>query len=259
MFPVDRIWNCIRDEVQKKIQLEVLLESFLHEAVQVHTSLEKSLAFLLGKKLGTPMLTEAVLCELANEVLQTDFRIGDFIRSDLEAFKVRDPACKQYHMPLLYYKGFHALEAYRISHFLWNRGRSELAFYLQSRISEVFNVDIHPAAQIGAGIMLDHGTGIVIGETAVIEDHVSILHEVTLGGTGKIAGDRHPKIRSGVLIGAGAKILGNIEVGEGARVASGSLVLKDVPAHCTVAGVPAQLIGKCKENQPVLEMNQRIL
>ena len=159
-------------------------------------------------------------------------------------------------MPLLYFKGFHALEAFRVAHDLWVRGRRELALYLQSRISEVFSVDIHPAAQVGAGILLDHATGLVIGETAVINDNVSILHEVTLGGTGKETGDRHPKIRSGVWIGAGAKILGNVEIGEGAKVAAGSMVRSDVPPRCTVAGVPAQIVGKCNEEQPALEMNQ---
>jgi len=201
-------------------------------------------------------VTEVFLRDVINDSMAADASIGTSIRTDLQAFRERDPACVRYSIPLLYFKGFHALQAYRVGHFLWQQGRSELALYLQSRVSEVFAVDIHPAAQIGSGILLDHATGLVIGETAVVGDHVSLLHEVTLGGTGKETGDRHPKIRSGVLIGAGAKILGNVEIGEGAKVAAGSMVLNDVPAHCTVAGVPAQPVGECSEGQPALEMNQ---
>ena len=253
---VDPIWDAIRQEVEQKIQLEPLLASFLHAAVLAHDSLEQSLSLHLAHKLGAPALTEVFLRDVIDDSMAADASIGASIRADLQAFRERDPACARYSVPLLYFKGFHALEAHRIGHFLWHQGRSELALYLQSRVSEVFAVDIHPAAEIGSGILLDHATGLVIGETAVVEDHVSLLHEVTLGGTGKATGDRHPKIRSGVLIGAGAKILGNVEIGEGAKVAAGSMVLNDVPAHCTVAGVPAQPVGECKESQPALEMNQ---
>jgi len=253
---VDPIWDAIRQEVEQKIQLEPLLASFLRAAVLAHGTLEQSLSLHLTHKLGAPTLTEVFLRDVIDDSMAADARIGASIRSDLQAFRERDPACARYSVPLLYFKGFHALQAYRIEHFLWHQERSELALYLQSRVSEVFAVDIHPAAQIGSGILLDHATGLVIGETAVVGDHVSLLHEVTLGGTGKATGDRHPKIRSGVLIGAGAKILGNVEIGEGAKVAAGSMVLNDVPAHCTVAGVPAQPVGECKESQPALEMNQ---
>ena len=253
---VDPIWDAIRQEVEQKIQLEPLLASFLHAAVLTHDSLEQSLSLHLAHKLGAPALTEVFLRDVIDDSMAADASIGASIRSDLQAFRERDPACARYSVPLLYFKGFHALQAYRIEHLLWHQERSELALYLQSRVSEVFAVDIHPAAQIGSGILLDHATGLVIGETAVVGDHVSLLHEVTLGGTGKATGDRHPKIRSGVLIGAGAKILGNVEIGEGAKVAAGSMVLNDVPAHCTVAGVPAQPVGECKESQPALEMNQ---
>jgi len=253
---VDPIWDAIRQEVEQKIQLEPLLASFLHAAVLAHVTLEQSLSLHLAHKLGAPALTEVFLRDVIDDSMAADASIGASIRSDLQAFRERDPACARYSVPLLYFKGFHALQAYRIGHFLWHQERSELALYLQSRVSEVFAVDIHPAAQIGSGILLDHATGLVIGETAVVGDHVSLLHEVTLGGTGKATGDRHPKIRSGVLIGAGAKILGNVEIGEGAKVAAGSMVLNDVPAHCTVAGVPAQPVGECKESQPALEMNQ---
>ncbi len=253
---VDPIWDAIRQEVEQKIQLEPLLASFLQAAVLAHGTLEQSLSLHLAHKLGAPTLTEVFLRDVIDDSMAADASIGASIRADLQAFRERDPACARYSVPLLYFKGFHALEAHRIGHFLWHQGRSELALYLQSRVSEVFAVDIHPAAEIGSGILLDHATGLVIGETAVVEDHVSLLHEVTLGGTGKATGDRHPKVRSGVLIGAGAKILGNVEIGEGAKVAAGSMVLNDVPAHCTVAGVPAQPVGECKESQPALEMNQ---
>jgi serine O-acetyltransferase len=253
---VDPIWDAIRQEVEQKIQLEPLLASFLQAAVLAHGTLEQSLSLHLAHKLGAPTLTEVFLRDVIDDSMAADASIGASIRADLQAFRERDPACARYSVPLLYFKGFHALEAHRIGHFLWHQGRSELALYLQSRVSEVFAVDIHPAAEIGSGILLDHATGLVIGETAVVEDHVSLLHDVTLGGTGKVTGDRHPKVRSGVLIGAGAKILGNVEIGEGAKVAAGSMVLNDVPAHCTVAGVPAQPVGECKESQPALEMNQ---
>ena len=256
MHPVDPIWECIRREASVKIEQEPLLASFFHDSVQVHDSLEECLSLQLARKLGSAMLAEKFLYDVMIDSMRSVGGIGVLIRSDLQAFRERDPACNQYSMPLLYFKGFHALEAFRIGHSLWIEGRTELALYLQSRISEVFSVDIHPAARIGAGILLDHATGLVIGETAVVEDHVSILHEVTLGGTGKEIGDRHPKIRSGVLIGAGAKILGNVEVGEGAKVAAGSMVLNDVPARSTVAGVPAEIVGQCNEMQPALEMNQ---
>ena len=251
MHPVDPIWECIRREARVKIEQEPLLASFFHDSVQVHDSLEECLSLQLARKLGSAMLAEKFLYDVMIDSMRSVDRIGALIRSDLQAFRERDPACNQYSMPLLYFKGFHALEAFRIGHSLWIEGRTELALYLQSRISEVFSVDIHPAARIGAGILLDHATGLVIGETAVVEDHVSILHEVTLGGTGKEIGDR-----SGVLIGAGAKILGNVEVGEGAKVAAGSMVLNDVPARSTVAGVPAEIVGQCNEMQPALEMNQ---
>ena len=253
---VDPIWDAIRQEVEQEIQLEPLLASFFRTAVLAHNTLEQSLSLHLAHKLGAPTVTEVFLRDVINDSMAADASIGASIRTDLQAFRERDPACVRYSVPLLYFKGFHALQAYRVGHFLWHQGRSELALYLQSRVSEVFAVDIHPAAQIGSGILLDHATGLVIGETAVVGDHVSLLHEVTLGGTGKATGDRHPKIRSGVLIGAGAKILGNVEIGEGAKVAAGSMVLNDVPAHCTVAGVPAQPVGECKESQPALEMNQ---
>ncbi|MDP9128589.1 MAG: serine O-acetyltransferase, partial [Pseudomonadota bacterium] len=177
---------------------------------------------------------------------------------DLIAITERDPAAKNILVPFLFFKGFRALQAYRVAHWLWRMERRTLASYFQSRISSCFVVDIHPAAVIGKGIMMDHAHGVVIGETAVVEDNVSFLHNVTLGGTGKEKGDRHPKIRSGVMIGAGAKILGNIEIGAGARVAAGSLVLKNVAPHVTVAGVPARIIGNAGCESPAQEMDQTL-
>ena len=184
--------------------------------------------------------------------------MGASVRADIQAVVARDPACRGFSVPLLYFKGFHSIQAYRVAHHYWVRDRKALALYLQSRISEVFAVDIHPGARIGKGILFDHATSIVIGETTVIDDDFSMLHEVTLGGTGKAGGDRHPKIGRGVLIGAGAKVLGNVTIGEGAKVGAGSVVLDDVPPHCTVAGVPAKPVGYPAHALPALEMDQAI-
>jgi serine O-acetyltransferase len=174
---------------------------------------------------------------------------------DLRAVRERDPACRSYLQPFLYFKGFVALEASRVAHSLWKQGREILAFHLQNRISEILQVDIHPAACLGLGLFLDHATGIVIGETTVIGDRVSILQSVTLGGNGKERGNRHPKIGRGVLISVGAKILGNIRVGEEARIAAGSVVLNDVPAHTTVAGVPARIVRGPACIEPAMAMD----
>ena len=190
------------------------------------------------------------------QILEDAPALGEAFRADLAAVVDRDPACQRAVDPLLYFKGFHALQTYRFAHALWHEGRRDFALYLQSQSSRAYGVDIHPAAQIGRGIMLDHATGIVVGETAVIGDQTSILHNVTLGGSGKEAGDRHPKIGCGVMIGAGAKILGNIRVGDCARVAAGSVVLKDVPARTTVAGVPAKVVGMAGCQEPARAMNQ---
>ena len=184
------------------------------------------------------------------------------IRADLTAFCERDPACDRYSLPLLYLKGFLGLQSYRIAHWLWQRGRSELALYIQGRVSEVFGMDIHPAADIGKGIMIDHATSVVVGETAVVKDNVSMLHEVTLGGTGKDSGDRHPKVMCGVLLGAGAKVLGNVTIGQGAKIAAGSVVLTDVPAHQTYAGIPAKATGEVLDSasghEPAFDMDHSL-
>lgn len=251
----DGFWDQIQSEARHEAEHEPMLVSFLFASVLRHEKLEDALGVILANKLHTPDLPAILLCDLINEVLADDTAIRASIRADLLAARTRDPAARGYAQPFLYYKGFHALQAYRVAHWLWVRGRQALAAHLQNRISEAFGVDVHPAALIGSGVLIDHGTSVVIGETAVVEDYVSLLHEVTLGGTGKETGDRHPKVRRGVLIGAGAKILGNVEVGRGAKVGAGSIVLTDVPAHTTVAGVPARVVGRCTVPEPALHMD----
>ncbi len=255
----DPIWEAIRTEVQEDAAREPLLASLLHATVLRHASLEDALAFHLAGKLEDPNLSAMLIREVFDEAMTKDPSIGAAARRDLRAVSERDPAsAARLATVLLYFKGYHALQSYRVAHWLWTQGRRALALYFQSRISQAFAVDVHPAARIGAGIFIDHGTSVVIGETAVVEDDVSMLHEVTLGGTGKQTGDRHPKVRRGVLIGTGAKILGNVEVGEGAKVGAGSVVLEDVPPHCTVAGVPAEVVGRPSVEQPALEMDHRL-
>jgi len=255
---VDPVWESIVEEVQREVKGEPILASFLHATILKHRRLEDALSFHLAGKLATASLPSMLIREVIDEAFDDDASIGEALRADVCAVRERDPATDSYAVPLLYFKGWHALQSYRVAHWLWRRGRKSLALYLQNRISEAFGVDVHPAAQIGSGILIDHGTSVIIGETAVIEDHVSMLHEVTLGGTGKETGDRHPKIRRGVLIGTGAKILGNVEVGTGAKVGAGSVVLNDVPAHATVAGVPAKVVGRVEVAEPALEMNHRL-
>lgn len=254
----DFIWNSIRDEVTRQVQAEPILASFLHATILKHQRLEDSLSFHLATKLDTPSLSPMLIREFIDETYSGDPAIGEATRADLQAVRDRDPASRGFSEPFLYFKGFHALQSYRVAHSLWKQGRQELAIHLQSRIAEVFAVDIHPAARIGKGIMIDHATSVVIGETAVVEDNVSMLHEVTLGGTGKQTGDRHPKIRHGVMIGAGAKILGNIEIGEGAKIGAGSVVTDPIPAHTTAVGVPARVVGRPEYDEPAREMNQRL-
>ncbi|NCO17724.1 MAG: serine O-acetyltransferase, partial [Alphaproteobacteria bacterium] len=208
--------------------------------------------------LASREMSEQILREIADEAYQSDPNLGQVARADLVAVLDRDPACHRYLQPLLFFKGYQAVQAYRVGHWLWGAGRTDLAYFVQMRVSEVFGVDIHPAAKIGRGVMIDHAHSIVIGETAVVGDNVSMLHSVTLGGTGKQDGDRHPKIGDGVMIGAGAKILGNIHVGHCSRIAAGSVVLQDVPACSTVAGVPARVVGEAGCAQPAVMMDQVI-
>lgn len=233
---------------------EPILSSFLYASVLSHDCLERALSFVLANRLEDPTLLATQLIDIFNDVMMNDVDIRRSIRLDAQAFKGRDPSCAQYSWALLYLKGYHSLQSYRIAHVLWNQGRKVLALALQSRISEVFAVDIHPAAKIGEGILLDHGTGLVIGETAVIGNWVSLMQGVTLGGTGKEHGDRHPKIGQGALLGAGATILGNINVGEGAMIAAGSLVLKHVPSHSMAVGNPAKVVGYMEKEDPSLTM-----
>ena len=252
------IWNQIRDEAARDAQREPALASFLFTVVLSHQRLEDALSYTLASKLGSCTVTALTLRDLIDAVFASDPAIGVAFRADLQAVVTRDPACRGYSVPLLYFKGFHSLQAYRVAHFYWASDRKSLALYLQSRISEAFAVDIHPGARIGKGILFDHATSVVIGETAVVDDDFSMLHEVTLGGTGKAGGDRHPKIRRGVMIGAGAKVLGNVIVGVGAKIGAGSVVLEDVPPHCTVAGVPARQVGYPVHAMPALEMDQSL-
>lgn len=254
----DLIWDTIRQEAEDETKREPMLAGFLYATIMNHGSLEDALSFLLSSKLGSSTLPDTSVRDLIDEAYREDPTIADSIREDISAVCDRDPACQGFSSILLYYKGYHALQAYRAAHYFWNQGRKSLATFLQSRISEVFAVDIHPAARIGKGILIDHATSVVIGETAVVEDYVSMLHEVTLGGTGKATGDRHPKVRRGVLISAGAKILGNVEIGENAKVGSGAVVLDDVEPHTTVVGVPAKAVGHPDSVSPALEMNHRI-
>lgn len=256
--PCDPVWTQVRDEAENAVEREPALAGFLSATILSNATLEAALATRLAQLLDSPDLGAMYIRGLFDEAIAGDADISRAVRADIVATRDRDPACTRYVEPLLYFKGFQAVQTYRIAHWLWTHGRNDLALFLQSRASKVFGVDIHPAARIGKGIFIDHATGVVIGATAVVEDDVSMLHGVTLGGTGKEQGDRHPKVRHGVLIGAGAKILGNIEVGACARVAAGSVVLRPVPSNSTVAGVPARVVGEAGCAEPARSMNQSI-
>ncbi|MDA9556744.1 serine O-acetyltransferase [Vibrio sp.] len=252
-----KVWNSIVSEARDFCEQEPMLASFYHATIIKHDSLASALSYILANRLNTASMPAMAVREVIEETLKSDPSIIEAAACDICATVNRDPAISSYSMPLLYLKGYHALQGYRVANWLWKSGREALAIYVQNQISVACQVDIHPAATIGRGIMLDHATGIVIGETAVVENDVSILQDVTLGGTGKDCGDRHPKIREGVMIGAGAKVLGNIEVGEGAKIGSCSVVLQPVPPHTTVAGVPARIVGKPRSNKPSLDMDQQ--
>lgn len=256
--PDDAIWQRIREEAAADAAAEPALAGFLNTVILGHETLADSLSYLLASKLENPTVTALTLRDLLQPVFAHDEEICRAVRADLQAIFTRDPACRGYSTPLLYFKGFHAIQAHRVSHHYWLDDRKALALFLQSRISEVFAVDIHPGATLGKGLMFDHATSVVIGETAVVGDDFSMLHEVTLGGTGKEGGDRHPKVGRGVMIGSGAKILGNIQVGEGAKIGAGSVVLHDVPPHTTVAGVPAKPVAYPKTALPALDMDQSL-
>lgn len=252
-----KVWQAIVREAREQSEQEPMLASFYHATIIKHDSLCAALSYILANKLNTASMPAMAVREVVEEALESDPSIIQAAACDICATVNRDPAVSMYSIPLLYLKGYHALQGYRVANWLWKQGRVALATYFQNQISVACQVDIHPAARIGQGIMLDHATGIVIGETAVVENDVSILQDVTLGGTGKECGDRHPKIREGVMIGAGAKVLGNIEVGEGAKIASCSVVLQPVPAHTTVAGVPAKIVGRPTTDKPSLDMDQQ--
>jgi serine O-acetyltransferase len=252
----DPAWDRIVDEAKSSLIKEPLLSSLMHSSILHHRNLEQALSYRVAYKLSTAEMPEQMLREISDEAMRGDGEISSCARADLVAVTERDPACNSFIQPLLFFKGFQAIQAYRVGHWLWKAGRKDMAYYFQSRISEVFNLDIHPAAVIGHGIMIDHAHSIVIGETAVVGNNVSMLHSVTLGGTGKQDDDRHPKIGDGVLIGAGAKVLGNIKVGHSSRIAAGSVVLHDVPPCKTVAGVPAKIVGSAGCDQPSVSMDQ---
>jgi serine O-acetyltransferase len=254
----EQLWQQLYSDAKHVVAEEPALAQHINTCVIRHGNFGTALACVLSGQLAMPHLPAEVINQLFTQILRSDATILDAAMSDLQAHVDRDPATLSYLTAFLYFKGFHALQVHRFAYRLWAEGRRELALYFQARGSQVYDVDIHPAAKMGTGIMIDHATGVVIGETAVVEDNVSMLHGVTLGGTGKECGDRHPKIRRGVLIGAGAKILGNIEVGEGAKIGAGSLVLEPVEAHTTVAGVPAKVIGSPMAESPALSMDQNI-
>ncbi len=254
MKNIDNIWQTVRDEAQSIVGSEPALASFYYSAILKHENLTQAISFALAEKLGSKTLPAMMLQEQIQTIFAQKPELINCVASDLKAVRERDPACDQYCLPLLYFKGFHALQAYRISHELWLQEREFLALYLQNQISQQFGVDIHPGATLGCGIMIDHATAVVIGQTSVLGDNISILHSVTLGGTGCEQGKRHPTIGDGVLISVGAKILGNITIGQGAKIAAGSVVLSDVPDHATVAGVPAVPVGGSSIDMPAISM-----
>src|SRR5262245_23406346 len=255
---LDPIWDRIRSEAEEIVRREPELATFIFSTVLHHDRLEDSVIHRLADRLDHSALSGDLVRQAYSDALRDEPDLGNAFRADLVAVFDRDPATSRFIDPLLYFKGFHAIQAHRLAHWLYNKGRKDFAFYIQSRASAEFQTDINPAAKIGRGIFLDHATGFVVGETAVIEDDVSILHDVTLGGTGKENEDRHPKIRHGVMIGAGAKILGNIEIGHCARIAAGSVVIKPVPNNVTVAGVPAKVVGEAGCPEPSRTMDQML-
>lgn len=254
----DDIWLALRAEAEDASRAEPMLASYYHASILKHATFESAISFHLANKLHSAALQAMTVREVFQEALASDPSIGIAMRADIRAYEERDAACDKFTMPFLYFKGYHALQSYRVSHWLWQHHRKSLALYLQNQISQAFDVDIHPGARVGKGIMIDHATGVVVGETAVIGDDVSMLHSVTLGGSGSAGGDRHPKIGCGVLISAGAKILGPITVGDGAKIGAGSVVLEAVAPHTTVAGVPARVVGRPQCLQPALNMDHQL-
>ena len=255
---VSELWSAMTAEAREYGRNEPVLASFYHASILNHTSFAGALSFHIAAKLDCDSVPAMLIRDVFNEAFASDDSIVNAAARDICAHFERDPACDHYGMPFLYFKGFQAIQAYRIAHWLWLQGRESLALFLQNRIASVFDVDIHPAAVIGSGVMVDHATGLVIGETAVVGNNVSMLHSVTLGGCGSGQGPRHPRICDGVLISAGAKVLGPIVVGDGAKIAAGSVVVSDVAAPSTVAGVPAKQVGALSAELPALNMDQNI-
>jgi serine O-acetyltransferase len=253
---VDPVWDRITSEAEQAVRDEPLMGGLVHACILHHKSIEKALSYRISAKLASNEMSMVILREIADQAYAEGPELVEAARADLMAVYERDPACHRLLQPILYFKGYQAMQGYRVAHHLWTQGQHDLAYFFQMRISEIFGIDIHPAARIGKGIMIDHAHSIVIGETAVVGDNVSMLHSVTLGGTGKEEEDRHPKIGDGVLIGAGAKVLGNIRVGGCSRIAAGSVVLEEVPPCTTVAGVPARIVGEAGCDQPAVEMDQ---
>jgi len=252
---LDPVWSRIREEAEDIVRREPEVGTFIFSSILHHDALETAVVNRVAERLDHQDVSAELIRQAYADALDDEPSLGDTFRVDIVATFDRDPATDRFIEPVLYYKGFHAIQTHRLAHWLWNKGRRDFAYYLQSRASVVFQCDIHPAAKVGRGIFLDHATGLVVGETAVIGNDVSILHDVTLGGTGKDHGDRHPKIADGVLIGAGAKIIGNIEVGHCARVAAGSVVINPVPNNVTVAGVPAKVVGDAPCAEPSRTMD----
>ncbi|GLQ34064.1 serine O-acetyltransferase [Amylibacter marinus] len=253
---VDPVWDRISAEAQSLVQSEPILGGLVHSSILHHASFESALGYRIALKLASDEMPAQIIREIADEAVLSEPKIAHAARADAVAVFDRDPACHQLLQPLLFFKGYQALQSFRVSNWLWQQNRRQLAYFFQMRCSEVFGVDIHPNATMGQGIMIDHAHSIVIGETARVGDNVSMLHSVTLGGTGKADGVRHPKIENGVLIGAGAKVLGNITVGNCSKIAAGSVVLSEVPPCKTVAGIPAKIVGEAGCDQPSQSMNQ---
>jgi serine O-acetyltransferase len=253
---VDPVWKAVRDEAEAALANDPMLSTFLYSTILNHSRLEDAVIARIVDRLHNREVPGDLIRQNFEAMLEDWPQWAEIVRSDIAAVYDRDPACTRFIEPILYFKGFHAIQTHRLAHWNWNRGKRDFALYLQSRSSQVFQTDINPQARIGRGIFLDHATGLVVGATAVIGDNVSILHGVTLGGTGKEGGDRHPKIGSGVLLGAGATVLGNINVGNCSRVAAGSLVIKEVPHNVTVAGVPAKIVGMAGCAEPSRSMDQ---
>ena len=252
----DVLWRQLREEAEQAMADAPMLAPLFLDAIINQPSLDAAMFYRIAARLKNDVIGQPLIVGAFQRAASASHELGAGLRADLVAVTERDPACTRLIEPFLYFKGFHALQAHRLTHWLWLNGERDFALYLQSRGSEVFQTDIHPAARIGRGLFLDHATGLVVGATAVIEDDVSMLQDVTLGGTGKERGDRHPKVRRGALIGAGAKVLGNIEIGQGARVAAGSVVLNAVPPHTTVAGIPARVVSVATPAEPARCMDQ---